>query len=136
MDNFEVVKGIQQKTNQKIYEIVGEDVEEKRIAPIKYIEEKNYQDGEIYFNPLERISNDYEDEEKEEVYQMESAKTVGSVKKGHSAMQVKELKVNTSAGKRYLGKDTVHHEEHSHVSQDRERTRRQQIIRQINGRDY
>lgn len=113
-----------------------EDVEEKRIAPIQYIEEKNYQDGEIYFNPLDRISNDYEDEEKEEVYQMESAKTVGSVKKGHSAMQVKESKVNTSAGKRYLGKDTVYHEEHSLVSQDREQARRQHIMRQINGRDY
>ncbi|AWC30964.1 hypothetical protein R6231_14255 [Bacillus cytotoxicus] len=111
-----------------------EDVEEKRIAPIQYIEEKTYQDGDIHFNPLDGISNDYEDET--EVYRMESTKTVGSVKKGYGAMQLKEAKSNPSAGKRYIGKDTVHHEEHAHVSQDREQARKQYMMRQMGGRDY
>lgn len=131
----EAIESINHSIIEAHKEVMNEEVENK-IAPIQYIEEKNYQDGDIRFNPLDGISNDYEDEVKEEVYQMESAKTVGSVKKGHGAMQVKESKVNTSAGKRYLGKDTVHHEEHSHVSQDRERARRQHMIRQRNGRDY
>ncbi|PET15186.1 hypothetical protein CN513_20835 [Bacillus cereus] len=129
----EAIESINHSIIEAHKEVINEDVENK-IAPIQYVEEKNYQDGDIRFNPLDGISNDYE--VKEEVYQMESAKTVGSVKKGHGAMQVKESKVNTSAGKRYLGKDTVHHEEHSHVSQDRERARRQHMIRQRNGRDY
>lgn len=73
-----------------------EDVEEKRIAPIQYIEEKTYLDGDIRFNPLDGISNDYEDET--EVYRMESTKTVGSVKKGYGAMQVKEAKVTLVLG--------------------------------------
>lgn len=111
-----------------------EDVEEKRIAPIQYIEEKTYLDGDIRFNPLDGISNDYEDET--EVYRMESTKTVGSVKKGYGAMQVKEAKSNPSAGKRYIGKDTVHHEEHPHVSPEREQAKRQHMMRQMNGRDY
>ncbi|OWT48570.1 hypothetical protein [Bacillus sp. K2I17] len=113
-----------------------ENVEEKRIAPIQYIEEKTYQDGDLRFNPLEGITDECESEIEEEVYQMESAKTVGSVKKGYGAMQVKEAKINPSAGKRHIGKDTVHHEEHTHVSQDREQARRQHMMRQMNGRDY
>ncbi|MGH0685999.1 hypothetical protein [Bacillus mycoides] len=113
-----------------------EDVEEKRIAPIQYIEEKTYQDGDLRFNPLEEITNDCESEIEEEVHQMESAKTVGSVKKGYGAMQVKEAKITPSAGKRHIGKDTVHHEEHAHVSQDKEQARRQHMMRQMNGRDY
>nr|WLE91142.1 hypothetical protein GGBNIMDK_00173 [Bacillus cereus] len=68
-----------------------EDVEEKRIAPIQYIEEKTYQDGDLRFNPLEEITDDCESEIEEEVYQMESAKTVGSVKKGYGAMQGKGI---------------------------------------------
>ncbi|TKI79820.1 hypothetical protein [Bacillus mycoides] len=112
-----------------------EDVEEKRIAPIQFIEEKKYQDGDIRFNPIEGIVNDSEDDI-EEVYQMESAKTVGLVKKGHGAMQEKKSEINSNVGKRYIGKDTVHHEEHSHVSQDREQARRQHIMRQMGGRDY
>lgn len=111
------------------------DVEEERIAPIQYIKEKAYQDGDLRFNPLEEITEDCESEI-EEVYQMESAKTVGSVKKGYGAMQVKEAKISPSAGKRHIGKDTVHHEEHAHVSQDREQVRRQHMMRQMNGRDY
>lgn len=112
-----------------------EDVEEKRIAPIQFIEEKKYQDGDIRFNPIEGIANDSEDDI-EEVYQMESAKTVGLVKKGHGAMQEKKSEINSNVGKRYIGKDTVHHEEHSHVSQDREQARRQHIMRKMGGRDY
>jgi hypothetical protein len=113
-----------------------EDVEEKRIAPIQYIEEKTYQDGDLRFNPLEEITADYESEIEEEVCQMESAKTVGSVKKGYGAMQVKEAKITPNAGKRHIGKDTIHHEEHAHVSQDKEQARRQYMMRQMNGRDY
>ncbi|QWH04007.1 hypothetical protein EXW52_28090 (plasmid) [Bacillus mycoides] len=119
------------------YTTIGyEDVEEKRLAPIQYIEEKTYQEGDLRFDPLEGITDDCESEIEEEVYQMESAKTVGSVKKGHGAMQVKESKINPTAGKRYIGKDTFHHEEHAHVSQDREQARRQHMMRQMNGRDY
>lgn len=113
-----------------------ENVEEKRLAPLQYIEEKTYQDGNLRFDPLEGISTDSENEIEDAVYQMESAKTVGSVKNGHGAMQVKGTEINPSAGKRYVGKDTVHHEKHSQVPQDRESARRQHMMRQMNGRDY
>ncbi|WP_309260496.1 hypothetical protein [Bacillus cereus] len=119
------------------YTTIGyENVEEKRIAPLKYIEEKTYQDGNIRFNPLEVITDNGESEKENEVYQMESAKTIGLVKNGHGAMQVKGAAINPTAGKRHVGKDTVHHEEHSHVSQDREQARRQYMMRQMGGRDY
>lgn len=111
-----------------------EDVEEKRLAPLRYIEEKTYQDGNLRFDPLEGIRTDAEIEEA--VYQMESAKTVGSVNNGHGAIQVKESKTNPDAGKRYIGKDTVHHDEQSSVSQEREQARRQHMMRQMGGRDY
>ncbi|MCU5019619.1 hypothetical protein OCD65_23330 [Bacillus paranthracis] len=133
---FEAVNQINHSISEAHKEtMIGyEDVEEKRIAPIQYIEEKTYLDGDIRFNPLDGISNDYEDET--EVYRMESTKTVGSVKKEYGAMQVKEAKSNPSAGKRYIGKDTVHHEEHPHVSPEREQAKRQHMMRQMNGRDY
>lgn len=133
---FEAVNQINHSISEAHKEtMIGyEDVEEKRIAPIQYIEEKTYLDGDIRFNPLDGISNDYEDET--EVYRMESTKTVGSVKKEYGAMQVKEAKSNPSAGKRYIGKDTVHHEEHPHVSPEREQAKRQHMMQQMNGRDY
>ncbi|MFA2561920.1 hypothetical protein ABR780_26305 [Bacillus cereus] len=119
------------------YTTIGyENVEEKRIAPIQYIEEKTYQDGDLRFDPLEGVTHNGESEMEEEVYQMESAKTVGSVKKGHSAMQVNETKINPNARKRYVGKDTEHLEEHPHVSQDREQARKQYMMRQMSSRDY
>lgn len=118
------------------YTTIGyEDVEEKRIAPIQYIEEKTYQDGKLRFNPLEEITDDCESEI-EEVYQTESAKTIGSVKTGYGAMREKSAEIKSSVGKRYIGKDTIHHEEHSHVSQDREQARRQYMMRQMGSRDY
>ncbi|EHL65170.1 hypothetical protein HMPREF1014_05523 [Bacillus sp. 7_6_55CFAA_CT2] len=133
---FEAVNQINQSISEAHKETLRGDVEEKRIAPIQYIEEKTYQDGDLRFNPLEEITADYESEIEEEVCQMESAKTVGSVKKGYGAMQVKEAKITPNAGKRHIGKDTVHHEEHAHVSQDKEQARRQYMMRQMNGRDY
>lgn len=133
---FEAVNQINQSISEAHKETLRGDVEEKRIAPIQYIEEKTYQDGALRFNPLEEITADYESEIEEEVCQMESAKTVGSVKKGYGAMQVKEAKITPNAGKRHIGKDTVHHEEYAHVSQDKEQARRQYMMRQMNGRDY
>lgn len=119
------------------YTTIGyENVEEKRMAPIQYVEEKTYQDGDLRFDLLEGITDDGENGMEEKVYQMESTKTVGSTKDGHGAMQVQGAKINPSSGKRYVGKDTVHHEEHEHVSQDREQARRQYMMRQMSGRDY
>lgn len=119
------------------YTTIGyENVEEKRIAPLQYVEEKTYQEGDFRFDPLEVLTDDGESEMGEEVYQMESAKTTGLVKDGHGAMQVQGTKINPSAGKWYVGKDTVHHEEHSQVPQDREGARRQHMMRQMSGRDY
>ncbi|MGE6592250.1 hypothetical protein ACQKFU_22315 [Bacillus mycoides] len=111
------------------------DVEEKRLAPIRYMEEKKIEDGELRFNPVEEIVNDRKDET-EEVFQMESAKTVGSVKKGHGAIEVQESKTIPDVGKRYIGKDTIHEEEQQQVSQKREQARRQHMMRLMGGRDY
>ncbi|PFU35760.1 hypothetical protein COK88_31750, partial [Bacillus cereus] len=69
------------------YTTIGyEDVEEKRLAPIRYMEEKKIEDGEIRFNPVEEIVNDRQSET-EEVFQTESAKTFGTVKKEHGAIE-------------------------------------------------
>ncbi|WP_309566168.1 hypothetical protein, partial [Bacillus thuringiensis] len=55
------------------YTTIGyEDVEEKRLAPLRYMEEKKIEDGELCFNPVEEIVNDRKSET-EEVFQMESA---------------------------------------------------------------
>ncbi|PEM55450.1 hypothetical protein [Bacillus wiedmannii] len=112
-----------------------EDVEEKRLAPIRYVEEKQVEDGDIRFNPVEEIVNDHKTEA-EEVFQMESAKTVSSVIKGHGAIVVQESKTTPEVGKRYVGKDTVHEEEQKQVSQKREQARRQHMMRLMGGRDY
>lgn len=133
---YKAVNQINYSISEAHKETMQGDIEEKRIEPIQYIEEKTYQDGDLRFNPLEEITDGCESEVEEEVYKMESAKAVGSVKKGYGAMQVKESKVNNSAGKRYIGKDSVHHEDHLHVSQGKEQARRQHMMRQINGRDY
>ncbi|PFO65968.1 hypothetical protein COJ83_18445 [Bacillus cereus] len=118
------------------YTTIGyEDVEEKRLAPIRYMEEKKIEDGEIRFNPVEEIVNDRQSET-EEVFQTESAKTFGTVKKEHGAIEVQESKTIPEVGKRYVGKDTEHHEEHPHVSQDREQARKQYMMRQMRGREY
>lgn len=86
------------------YTTIGyENVEEKRIAPLQYVEEKTYQEGDFRFDPLEVLTDDGESEMGEEVYQMESAKTTGLVKDGHGAMQVQGTKINPSAGKWYVG---------------------------------
>ncbi|AZJ24401.1 hypothetical protein CT694_33460 (plasmid) [Bacillus wiedmannii bv. thuringiensis] len=111
------------------------DVEEKRLAPIRYMEEKKIEDGELRFNPVEEIVNDRKDET-EEVFQMESAKTVGSVKKEHGAIEVQESKTIPDVGKRYIGKDTIHEEDQQQVSQKREQARRQHMMRLMGGRDY
>ncbi|MGA4465937.1 hypothetical protein ACPA2L_25355 [Bacillus bombysepticus] len=110
------------------------DVEEKRLAPIRYMEEKKIEDGKLRFNPVEVIANDRMDEA-EEVFQMESAKTVGSVKKEHGAIEVQESKTIPEVGKRYVGKDTVHEGEQQ-VSQKREQARRQHMMRIRGCRDY
>ncbi|AFU17188.1 hypothetical protein MC28_D139 (plasmid) [Bacillus thuringiensis MC28] len=110
------------------------DVEEKRLAPIRYMEEKKIEDGELRFNPVEVIASDRRDEA-EEVFQMESAKTVGSVKKEHGAIEVQESKTIPEVGKRFVGKDTVHEGEQQ-VSQKREQARRQHMMRIRGCRDY
>ncbi|HDR7483596.1 TPA: hypothetical protein QCX52_005600 [Bacillus toyonensis] len=110
------------------------DVEEKRLAPIRYMEEKKIEDGELRFNSVEVIANDRMDEA-EEVFQMESTKTVGSVKKVHGAIEVQESKTIPEVGKRYVGKDTVHEGE-LQVSQKREQARRQHMMRIRGCRDY
>ncbi|EJQ36024.1 hypothetical protein IEE_05500 [Bacillus cereus BAG5X1-1] len=117
------------------YTTIGyEDVEEKRIAPIQYVEEKKYEDGELRFIPTVGINADNEAEE--EIYRMQSVKTIGSVKIGDGEEQVKESKINPNSGKRYLGNDTSHSEEHSHLSQEREQARKQYMMQQMNGREY
>ncbi|MEC2389806.1 hypothetical protein BK717_28455 [Bacillus thuringiensis serovar malayensis] len=118
------------------YTTVGyEDVEEKRLAPLRYMEEKKIEDGELRFNPVEEIVNDRKGET-EEVFQMESAKTVGSVKKEHGAIEVQESKTIPDVGKRYIGKDTIHEEEQQQVSQKREQARKQHMMRLMGSRDY
>ncbi|QEL71759.1 MULTISPECIES: hypothetical protein [unclassified Bacillus cereus group] len=118
------------------YTTIGyEDVEEKRIAPIRYIEEKKIEDGEIRFNPVEEIVNDHKIEA-EEVFQMESAKTVSSVMKGHGAIVVQESKTTPEVAKRYVGKDTVHEEEQQQILQTREQARKHYMMRHMLGRDY
>ncbi|ASL62699.1 hypothetical protein [Bacillus cereus] len=118
------------------YTTIGyEDVEEKRLAPIRYMEEKKIEDGELRFNPVEEIVNDRKSET-EEVFQMESAKTVGAVKKEHGAMEVKESRTIPEVGKRYVGKDTVHEEEQQQILQTREQARKHYMMRHMLGRDY
>ncbi|PGU11392.1 hypothetical protein [Bacillus thuringiensis] len=112
-----------------------EDVEEKRIAPIRYMEEKKIEDGEIRFNPVEEIVNDHKTEA-EEVFQMESAKTVSSVMKGHGAIVVQESKTTPEVAKRYVGKDTVHEEEQQQILQTREQARKHYMMKHMLGRDY
>ncbi|MEB8740574.1 hypothetical protein P4H13_26690 [Bacillus cereus] len=117
------------------YTTIGyEDVEEKRIAPIRYMEEKQIEDGEIRFNPVEEIVNDCKTEA-EEVFQMESAKTVSSVMKEHGAIVVQESKTTPEVGKRYVGKDTVHEEEQQ-ILQTREQARKHYMMKHMLGRDY
>lgn len=111
------------------------DVEEKRLAPIRFMEEQKIEDGEVHFNPVEEIVNDRKTQT-EEVFQMESAKVVGSVEKEHGAIEVKESKTIPEVGKRYVGKDTVHEEEQQQVSQKREQARRHYMMQHMRGRDY
>ncbi|AFU17091.1 hypothetical protein MC28_D042 (plasmid) [Bacillus thuringiensis MC28] len=111
------------------------NVEEKRLAPIRYVEEKQVEDGDIRFNPVEAIVNDRKTET-EEVFQTESVKTVGSVMKEHGAMEVKESRTIPEVGKRYVGKDTVHEEEQQQILQTREQARRQHMMRIRGCRDY
>ncbi|MFF2343737.1 hypothetical protein [Bacillus mycoides] len=118
------------------YTTIGyEDVEEKRLAPIRYMEEKKIEDGDIRFNPVEEIVNDRKGET-EEVFQMESAKTVGSVKKEHGAIEVQESKTIPEVGKRYLGKNTVREEEQQQILQTREQARKHYMMKHMLGRDY
>lgn len=118
------------------YTTIGyEDVEEKRLAPIRFMEEQKIEDGEVHFNPVEEIVNDRKTQT-EEVFQMESAKTVGSVKKEHGAIEVKESKTISDVGKRYVGKDTIHEEEQQQLSQTREQARRHYMMKHVLGRDY
>jgi hypothetical protein len=118
------------------YTTIGyEDVEEKRLAPIRFMEEQKIEDGEVHFNPVEEIVNDRKTET-EEVFQMESAKTVGSVKTEHGAIEVKESKTISDVGKRYVGKDTIHEEEQQQISQTREQARRHYMMKHMLGRDY
>ncbi|PFE70778.1 hypothetical protein CN316_11420 [Bacillus cereus] len=117
------------------YTTIGyEEVEEKRIAPIQYVEEKKYEDGELRIIPTVGIIDDNEAEE--EIYRMQSVKTIGSVKIGDGEEQVKESKINPNSGKRCLGNDRIHSEEHSHLSQEREQVRKQYMMQQMNGREY
>lgn len=67
---------------------------------------------------------------------MESAKTVGSVKAEHGAIEVKESKTIPDVGKRYVGKDTIHEEEQQQISQTREQARRHYMMKHMLGRDY
>ncbi|AGE81717.1 hypothetical protein P4159_00365 [Bacillus thuringiensis] len=115
--------------------VVAEEVSPEKLAPIRYMEEKKIEDGELRFNPVEEIVNDRKGET-EEVFQMESAKTVGSVKKEHGAIEVQESKTIPDVGKRYIGKDTIHEEEQQQVSQKREQARKQHMLRLMGGRDY
>ncbi|MFV1456933.1 hypothetical protein [Bacillus mycoides] len=118
------------------YTTIGyEDVEEKRLAPIRFMEEQKIEDGEIHFNPVEEIVNDRKTQT-EEVFQMESAKTVGSVKKEHGAIEVQESKTIPEVGKRYVGKDTVHEEEQQQILQTREQARKHYMMKHMLGRDY
>ncbi|PFJ19594.1 hypothetical protein COI91_18485, partial [Bacillus cereus] len=87
------------------------------------------------FNPVEEIVNDRKIET-EEVFQMESVKTVGSVMKEHGAMEVKESKTIPKVGKRYVGKDTVHEEEQQQILQTREQARKHYMMKHMLGRDY
>ncbi|PER69577.1 hypothetical protein [Bacillus cereus] len=102
---------------------------------VAYIEEKKVEDGDIRFNPVEEIVNDRKTET-EEVFQMESAKTVSSVMKGHGAIVVQESKTTPEVAKRYVGKDTVHGEEQQQISQTREQARRHYMMKHMLGRDY
>ncbi|HDR7646142.1 TPA: hypothetical protein QCX74_003338 [Bacillus mycoides] len=118
------------------YTTIGyEDVEEKRLAPIRFMEEQKIEDGEVHFNPVEEIVNDRKTET-EEVFQMESAKTVGSVKKEHGAIEVKESKTIPDVGKRYVGKDTIHEEEQQQISQTREQAKKHYMMKHMLGHDY
>ncbi|MEK5304454.1 hypothetical protein NSQ69_27210 [Bacillus sp. FSL R10-2201] len=118
------------------YTTIGyEDVEEKRLAPIRFMEEQKIEDGEVHFNPVEEIVNDRKTEI-EEVFQMESAKTVGSEKTEHDAIEVKGSKTIPDVGKRYVGKDTIHEEEQQQISQTREQARRNYMMKHMLGRDY
>ncbi|MGI8362899.1 hypothetical protein [Bacillus cereus] len=112
-----------------------EDVEEKRLAPIRYMEEKKIEDGEIRFNSVEEIVNDRQSET-EEVFQTESVKTVSSVMKEHGAIEVQESKNIPDVGKRYVGKDTVHEEEQQQILQTREQARKHYMMKRMLGRDY
>ncbi|HDR7449455.1 TPA: hypothetical protein QCX35_005671 [Bacillus toyonensis] len=118
------------------YTTIGyEDVEEKRLAPIRFMEEKKIEDGEVHFNLVEEVVNDHKTET-EEVFQMESVKTVSSVKKEHGAIEVKESKTIPDVGKRYVGKDTIHEEEQQQISQSREQARRNYMMKHMLGHDY
>ncbi|PFB88602.1 hypothetical protein [Bacillus thuringiensis] len=132
----EEVSSEELKGKDAYYTTIGyEDVEEKRIAPIRYMEEKKIEDGEIRFNPVEEIVNDRQSET-EEVFQTESVKTVSSVMKGHGAIVVQESKTIPEIGKRYLGKDTVHEEEQQQILQTREQARKHYMMKHMLGRDY
>ncbi|MFJ1106761.1 hypothetical protein [Bacillus albus] len=118
------------------YTTIGyEDVEEKRLAPIRFIEEQKIEEGEVHFNPVEEIVNDHKTQT-EEVFQMESAKTLGSVMKEHGAIEVQESKTIPNVGKRYVGKDTIHEEEQQQILQIREQARKHYMMKHMLGRDY
>lgn len=118
------------------YTTIGyEDVEEKRLAPIRFMKEQKIEDGEVHFNPVEEIVNDQQSET-EEVFQTESVKTVSSVIKEHGAIVVQESKTTPEVAKRYVGKDTVHEEEQQQILQTREQARKHYIMKHMLGRDY
>ncbi|EOP20056.1 hypothetical protein CN570_29310 [Bacillus toyonensis] len=105
-------------------------------VPIRYMEEKKIEDGELRFNPVEEIVNDQKGET-EEVFQMESVKMIGSVKTEHGAIEeVQESKTIPDVGKRYVGKDTIHEEEKQQISQTREEARKHYMMKHMLGRNY
>ena len=124
---FEAVNHINHSIAKSHKEVMNGDV--------AYIEEKKIEDGDIRFNPVEEIVSDHKTEA-EEVFQMESAKTVSSVMKVHGAIVVQESKTTPEVGKRYVGKDTVHEEEQQQISQTREQARRHYMMKHMLGRDY
>ncbi|MCU5743430.1 hypothetical protein OCC47_19055 [Bacillus cereus] len=134
--------GIEFEFNHSVLEAVNhinhsivKSHEEVMHGDVAYIEEKKIEDGELRFNPVEEIVNDHKTEA-EEVFQMESAKTVSSVMKGHGAIVVQESKTTPEVAKRYVGKDTVHEEEQQQILQTREQARKHYMMRYMLGRDY
>ncbi|HFT5903673.1 TPA: hypothetical protein ACGSMF_004848 [Bacillus cereus] len=134
--------GIEFEFNHSVLEAVNhinhsivKSHEEVMHGDVAYIEEKKIEDGELRFNPVEEIVNDRKSET-EEVFQMESVKTVSSVMKGHGAIVVQESKTTPEVGKRYVGKDTFHEEEQQQILQTREQARKHYMMKHMLGRDY